>query len=88
MRIFGFGQPQSPNVRARFPMNAVISKTNARFWFIICSGKEFRSRNGTYRSGYFGLADLLTGLFDLGRYGLQTFRSDYEILQKSYMLTF
>jgi len=35
-------------------------------------------RNSTFRSGRFGL----------GHFGLETFRSDYEILQKSYMLTF
>jgi len=33
--------------------------------------------------GHFGL-----GRFGLGRFGLGTYRSDYEILQKSYMFTF
>jgi len=36
-----------------------------------------------FRSGRFGLAVSVTGLF-----GLETFRSGYEILQKSYMFTF
>jgi len=31
---------------------------------------------------------LVTGLFGLGRLGLETFRSEHEILQKSYMLAF
>ena len=40
-----------------------------------------------------GLADSVwavpaTGLFGLGRSGLETFRSGYEILEKSYMFTF
>ena len=30
----------------------------------------------------------VTGLFGLGRSGLETFRPEYEILQKSYMFTF
>jgi len=30
----------------------------------------------------------ITGLFGIGRFGLETFWSDDEILQKSYMLTF
>jgi len=36
----------------------------------------------------FGLAVSVTGLFGLGRFGFETFPSDYEILQKSYMLIF
>jgi len=40
-----------------------------------------------------GLADSvwavsITELFGIGRFGLETFWSDDEILQKSYMLTF
>ena len=30
----------------------------------------------------------VTALFGLGRFGLETFRSEYEVLQISYMLTF
>jgi len=40
-------------------------------------------RNKTFQS-----AVLVTGLFCLGHFGLVTFRSDYEILQKTYMFTF
>jgi len=39
-------------------------------------------------TGLFSLAVSVTGLFGLGRFGLKALRSDYEILQKSYMLTF
>ena len=34
-------------------------------------------------TGLFVLVVSVTGLFGLGRFGLETFRSDYEILQKS-----
>ena len=40
------------------------------------------------RSGRLGLAVSVAGLFGQGRFGLGTFRSDYEILQKYHMLTF
>jgi len=42
---------------------------------------------GHFGLAFSGLADSVTGLFSLGRFGLETFRSDYEILQKSYMFT-
>jgi len=52
----------------------------------------------TFQSNQFSLADSVwaisvwavsvTGLFSLGRSGLETFRSGYEILQKSCMFTF
>jgi len=38
--------------------------------------------------GLFGLGDSIKGLFSVGRFGLETFRSDYGNLQKSYMFTF
>jgi len=37
----------------------------------------------TFRPDRFGLVASVTGLF-----GLEAFRSDYDILQKSYMFTF
>jgi len=42
----------------------------------------------TFWSGRFSLVDSVAGLFGLGRFGLDKFRSDYEILQKPYMFTF
>jgi len=36
----------------------------------------------------FGHSRFGHGTFGLGRFGLETFWSDYEIMQKSYMLTF
>jgi len=41
-----------------------------------------------FRSDRFGLAVSVTWFFGLGRFGLETFRSDNKILQKSYMFTF
>jgi len=41
-----------------------------------------------FQSGRFGLSRFGLGRFGLGRFGLGTFRSDYEILQKSYMFTY
>jgi len=35
-----------------------------------------------------GYTTFRSGLFSLSRFGLGTFWSDYEILQKSYMFTF
>jgi len=57
--------------------------------------KQDADYNGytTFRSGRFGLAVSVWavsvwGHFGLGRFGLGTLRSDYEILQKSYIFIF
>ena len=42
----------------------------------------------TFRSGRFGLSHFRLESFGLGRFGLGIFRSDYEILQKSCVVTF
>jgi len=44
--------------------------------------------SGRFGLSRFNLAVSVTGLFCLGRFGLEKIRSDYEILQKSYMFTF
>jgi len=42
----------------------------------------------TFQSGQFGLSPFDLSRFGLSRFSLETFRSGYEILQKSYMFTF
>jgi len=51
------------------------------FWSEPFLSEPFRSES--FRSGRLGLA-----LSVWGHFGHETFRSDYEILQKSYMFTF
>jgi len=58
------------------------SSTTESLFAIIHHNDSFPS---TYQSGY---ATFRSGRSGLSRFGLETLRSEYEILQKSYMFTF
>jgi len=71
-----------------------VKKLNPDFLNIFCELNWDANLNGCELNWEITVRDFsvwavsVTGLFGLGRSGLETFWSGYEILQKSYMFTF